>query len=93
MKVIHIETEYIKLQDLRQNILTGHILVNHAVDGLHLSNDFFQTAMQVLCIHALLHLLRLHTIRGMFIIRYVILFVNAAVFPPAYVKKNSLIWP
>ena len=35
--------------DLRQNILTGHILVNHAVDGLHLSNDFFQTAMQVLC--------------------------------------------
>ena len=68
--------------DLRQNILTGHILVNHAVDGLHLSNDFFKTAMQVLCIHALLHLLRLHTIRGMFIIRYAILLSMQPFFRP-----------
>ena len=33
--------------DLRQHILSGDILVHHAVDSLHLPDDLFQTAMQI----------------------------------------------
>ena len=39
--------------DLCQYILAGDILVDHTVDSLYLSNDFFQTTMQIICIHAL----------------------------------------
>lgn len=48
--------------DLRQYILAGDILVDHTVDSLYLSNDFFQTTMQIICIHALFHLFCLHTL-------------------------------
>ena len=38
--------------DLRQHILSGDVLVHHAVDSL--PNDLFQTAMQIFRIHALI---------------------------------------
>ena len=41
--------------DLRQNILTGDILIHHTVDRLHLPDDFPQPAVQVFGVHALLH--------------------------------------
>ena len=34
--------------DLRQNIFAGDIFIDHAVDGLHLSDDLFQSAMQII---------------------------------------------
>ena len=42
--------------ELRQYILAGHILIHHAVDSLNLANDFFQTPVQIVCIHTLLHI-------------------------------------
>lgn len=50
--------------DLGENILAGHVFIHHAVDGLYLPDDFFQMPMQIVCIHALLHGLHLHTVRG-----------------------------
>ena len=41
--------------DLRKNVLAGHVLVDHAVDGLHLPDDLLQPAVQIVGIHALLH--------------------------------------
>ena len=51
--------------DLGENILAGHVFVHHPVNGLYLSDDFFQPAVQVFCIHTLFHVQVLHTIRGM----------------------------
>ena len=53
--------------DLRKNILTRHILVDHTVDGLDLTDDLFEPAMQIVRIHALLHCAPLHTGMGMII--------------------------
>ena len=50
--------------DLGQHILARHVLVHHAVDGLYLSDDLFQAAVQVFRIHTLLHVHDLHTYRG-----------------------------
>ena len=33
--------------DLGEDVLTGHILVDHPVNGLHLPNDLLQPTMQV----------------------------------------------
>ena len=41
--------------DLGEHILAGHVLVHHAVDGLHLADYFLEPAMQVVGIHALPH--------------------------------------
>jgi hypothetical protein len=41
--------------DLREHILTGNVLVYHAVDGLNLPDDFFQPAVQIVCVHTLSH--------------------------------------
>ena len=41
--------------DLREHILAGHILVHHPVDGLNLSDDLFQAAVQIVRVHTLSH--------------------------------------
>ena len=41
--------------DLSQDVLTGHVLVHHPVDGLHLTDDFPQAAVEVVRIHTLSH--------------------------------------
>ena len=41
--------------DLGQHILTGHVLVYHAVNGLHLADDLLQPPVQVVRIHTLSH--------------------------------------
>lgn len=41
--------------DLREYILAGHVLLDHAVQRLHLTDDFPEAAMQVGGIHALSH--------------------------------------
>lgn len=51
--------------DLGQNILTGDVLVNHPINGLHLSDNFLQPAVQIVGVHTLSHSHSLHTIRGM----------------------------
>ena len=33
--------------DLGENVFTGDILVDHAVDGLDLADDLFQSAVQI----------------------------------------------
>ena len=43
--------------DLRQNVLAGHVLVHHAVDGLYLPDDLFQPPVQIFRIHTLLHVI------------------------------------
>ena len=50
--------------DLSKNILTGDIFIYHSVNRLNLTNDFLESAMQIIRIHALSHNSRLHTIRG-----------------------------
>lgn len=40
---------------LRQNIFAGHVLVDHTLDSLNLSYNFFQSAMQIIGIHTLFH--------------------------------------
>ena len=42
--------------DLGEDILARYVLVDHPVNGLYLTNDFFQTAVQVIRIHALFHI-------------------------------------
>ena len=41
--------------ELRKNVLAGDVLVDHAVDGLHLTDDFFEPAVQIFRVHALSH--------------------------------------
>ncbi len=41
--------------DLGQHILTGHVLVYHAVNSLHLADDLLQPPVQVVRIHTLSH--------------------------------------
>ena len=41
--------------DLGEDVLAGHIFVDHAVDGLHLADDLFQTPVQIVCVHTLSH--------------------------------------
>ena len=41
--------------DLRQNIFAGDILVDHAVNCLYLSDNFFQSAVQIVSVHTLFH--------------------------------------
>ena len=41
--------------DLGQDVLAGHVLVHHPVDGLHLPDDLFQPAVQVFGVHTLFH--------------------------------------
>ena len=50
--------------DLSKNILTGDIFIYHSVNRLNLTNDFLESAVQIIRIHALSHNSRLHTIRG-----------------------------
>ena len=49
--------------DLSKNILTGDIFIYHSVNRLNLTNDFLESAVQIIRIHALSHNSRLHTIR------------------------------
>ena len=39
--------------DLGENVLAGYVLGHHPVDGLHLSDDLFQPAVQVIGVHTL----------------------------------------
>ena len=41
--------------DLGQDVLTGDVLVDHPVDGLHLSDNLLQPAVQVVRVHTLSH--------------------------------------
>ena len=41
--------------DLRKNILAGDVLVHHAVNGLHLTDDLFEPAVQIVGVHTLFH--------------------------------------
>ena len=41
--------------DLRKNILAGNVLVHHAVDGLHLTDDLFEPTVQIVGVHTLFH--------------------------------------
>ena len=41
--------------DLRQNILSVYFFIVHAIDSLHVADDFFQAAVEVLGIHTLFH--------------------------------------
>ena len=41
--------------DLHEDVLAGDILVDHAVDGLHLTDDLFEAPVKIRRIHALLH--------------------------------------
>ena len=41
--------------DLGEDVFTGHILIDHPVDGLNLAYNFFQTAVQIIRVHALPH--------------------------------------
>jgi hypothetical protein len=41
--------------ELRKNIFTGNVFVNHPVDCLHLSDNLLEAAMQIFGIHALFH--------------------------------------
>ena len=43
--------------NLHKNILAGHIFVNHSVNSLHLADNFFQAAVQIVSIHTLSHLI------------------------------------
>ena len=43
--------------DLRKNILAGDVLVHHAVDGLHLTDDLFEPTVQIVGVHTLSHCL------------------------------------
>ena len=40
---------------LRNNILAGNVLVYHAVNGIHLTDYFFQPSVQIICVHTVLH--------------------------------------
>ena len=40
---------------LRKNILAGNVLVYHAVNGIHLTDYFFQPSVQIICVHTVLH--------------------------------------
>ena len=42
--------------DLGKDVFAGDILVDHAVNGLNLADNLFQSAVQILSIHALLHM-------------------------------------
>ena len=42
--------------DLRENILTWNILIDHPVNRLHLPDDLFQTSVKIVGIHTLSHL-------------------------------------
>ena len=50
--------------DLGKHILAGHVLVHHPVDGLYLSDDLFQPAVQVICVHTLPHGAHLLSLQG-----------------------------
>ena len=41
--------------DLDEDVLTGHVLVDHLVDGLQLAHELLHPAVQVLRIHAFSH--------------------------------------
>lgn len=41
--------------DLNQDILAGHIFIDHCVYGVQLSHDFFHSTVYVFRIHALAH--------------------------------------
>lgn len=41
--------------DLRKNILARDVLVHHAVDGLHLTDDLFEPTVQIVSVHTLFH--------------------------------------
>ena len=40
---------------LRKNILAGNVLVYHAVNGIYLTDYFFQPSVQIICVHTFLH--------------------------------------
>ena len=50
------------LQDVYKR--QGNILVDHAINGLNLADNFFQSAMQIIRIHTLPHRVTSHTVRG-----------------------------
>ena len=41
--------------DLGEDILAGDVLIDHAVDGLNLTDDFLESAVKVVGIHARTH--------------------------------------
>ena len=41
--------------DLRKNILARDVLVHHAVNGLHLTDDLFEPTVQIVGVHTLFH--------------------------------------
>ena len=41
--------------DLHEDILAGNVLIDHAVNSLNLSDDFFEPAVKIFRIHALTH--------------------------------------
>jgi hypothetical protein len=41
--------------DLRQNILTGNVFIHHTVNGLNLTDDLFQSSVEIFRIHTLSH--------------------------------------
>ena len=41
--------------DLGENVLAGDVLVDHPVNGLYLPDDLFQSAVQIVRVHALPH--------------------------------------
>ena len=55
--------------DLSQNVLAGHILVDHPVDGLHLTHDFLYAPVEILGIHTLFHSHSSYPCRGICIIQ------------------------
>ena len=40
---------------LGEDVLTGNILIHHPVNGLELSDNFLQSAVQIVRIHTLSH--------------------------------------
>ena len=45
--------------DLGQHILSGDVLIHHTVNGLNLTDDFPQSAVQIVGVHTLSHTARL----------------------------------
>ena len=43
--------------DLCQNIFAGHILIDHSVNGLYLADNFLESPVKILRVHALSHMI------------------------------------
>ena len=56
--------------ELRGDILAGYVLIDHPVNGLHLSDDFFQSAVQIICVHTLPHSTCLLALWGSYFFHY-----------------------